>query len=802
MSKRWRAIGTAAAVVAGMLGTGYYWLLRRPLAKTQGTLRLEGLQDRVEVLRDRWGVPHIYARTIPDLMFAQGYVHAQDRLWQMESWRRTVSGRLSEVMGERTVPVDRWLRTLGMRRVAEQEVDLLEEEARAELEAYAAGVTARIAQGRFPIEFALLRYRPEPWSVADSLSWIKMMSWGLSVNWESELLRAQLISRVGPDNAAELDAGYADHWPLIVPSGLDYGAIGTGALDRADQARAFTGPPSHGGVGSNNWVVAGSRTTTGSPLLANDMHLPMSLPSIWYENHLVCGDLNITGITFAGIPYVVSGHNGRVAWGFTNGFPDVQDLYIERLRYLDGGRVQYEFQGEWLEAEVIQEEIEVKGSQAVTERVIVTHHGPIINSMAPDFAGEEPLSLRWTSLEPDTMIDSLRGMVRAKDCLEFREALRLWAAPVQNMVYADVEGNIAYSYPGKVPIRARGDGRVPVPGWTGEYEWQGYIPFEELPHLFNPDQGAIATANNQPVDDNYPHFLGREFAMGDRIQRITNLLDAQPRVDAAWIRRMHTDLISPSARLIAGYLGQVDARDSELAAVVDMMRQWDGELAADSPAAAVYQVFVRRMIYVTLSEKLGDLVERYAGRGPTPMLAEGSMFGSRAHTWLLNSLGKPNSHWFDLGNGETRDEVMRLALRETVDFLKSELGPSPDDWAWGKLHTLSYNHLLGAVKPLDRLFNRGPYPLPGDATTVWATGANRHDLGCETIIGPPFRFIADLGDLTKCRGILVPGQSGQPGCKHYDDQIQAWFDGEYHPMLYAREDVAREAEAKLELLPF
>jgi len=801
MSKRWSIIGTAAAVAAGLLGFGYYWLLRRPLAQTQGTLHFQGLQDKVEILRDRWGVPHIYARNTHDLMFAQGYVHAQDRLWQMESWRRTVAGRLSEIMGQQTVPVDRWLRTLGMRRVAEQEATTVEGEVRADLEAYAAGVSARIAQGRLPIEFSLLRYQPEPWTVVDTLSWIKMMSWGLSVNWESEILRAQLISRVGPERAAELDPDYADQSPLTMPHGLDYRAIGSSALDRAEEARQFTGPPSHAGIGSNNWVIAGSRTATGDPLLANDMHLPMTLPSIWYENHLVCDELNITGITFPGIPYIVSGHNGHVAWGFTNGFPDVQDLYMERLERTSDGRVQYEFQGEWLDAEVIQEEIKVKGAEPVVEEVIITHHGPIINCLAPDFSGEEPLALRWTSLEPDTMLSSLHSMVRARNCLEFRESLRLWAAPIQNTVYADIEGNIAYSYPGKVPIRAKGDGRVPVPGWSGEYEWTGYVPFEELPHLYNPPQGYIATANNQVVDSDYPHFLGREFALADRVQRIIDLIEAQPRVDAAWIKRMHTDLISPSARLVAGYLSQLDARDPELVPITEMMHQWDGELAADSPAAAVYQVFVRRMIYVALSDKLGDLTVRYAGKGPTPMLAEGSMFGGRAQAWLQNVLAEPESPWFDLGNGETRDDVMRLALRETVDFLKAELGPEPVDWTWGKLHTLTYSHMLGAVRPLDKLFNRGPYPLPGDATTVWATGASRHDLGCETIIGPPFRFIADLGDLRNCQGLLVPGQSGQPGSKHYDDQINPWFAGECHPMLYAREDVEREAQAKLQLLP-
>ncbi len=479
--------------IAGLLGLASYWL-RKPLAKTQGTLQVPGLQAPVEIIRDKWGVPHIYAANTHDLMFAQGFVHAQDRLWQMDFQRRLVAGRLSEVMGAVTVPVDRWMRILGMRKVAEKEVGLIGSDVRANIEAYASGVNACIAQGHLPVEFSLLRYKPERWTVADSLSWVKMMSWNLSVNWETEILRAQLIARLGPEKAAELEPDYFDRWPTIVPPGVDYSAIGGAALLRAEAARPFTGPAAGDGLGSNNWVLAGSHTATGAPLLANDMHLLISIPAIWYENHLAGGDLNVTGVTFPGIPGVVAGHNEHVAWGFTNGFPDVQDLYMEHLRRTDNDRVQYEHKGEWLDARLVREEIRVKGGETVVEEVVITQHGPIINQLAPDFTGEQPLAMRWTSFEPDTMMLALDGMNRARSCLEFREALRHWAAPVQNIVYADTAGNIGYSFPGKVPIRAKGEGRVPVPGWTGEYEWTGYIPFDKLPHMYNPPQGYVVTS--------------------------------------------------------------------------------------------------------------------------------------------------------------------------------------------------------------------------------------------------------------------------------------------------------------------
>jgi penicillin amidase len=660
----------------------------------------------------------------------------------------------------------------------------------------------------------VLRTKPEPWTVADSLSWLKFMSWTLSVNWESELLRAQLIRRIGPELAAELEPDYPDEQPRIVPPGENLASLAAQARGRAEAARSFTGPAAGDGLGSNNWVLSGERSVSGAPLLANDMHLPIALPAIWYENHLVGGELNVTGVSFPGLPGVVAGHNGRVAWGFTNGFPDVQDLYIEHLRRTADAGVQVEFQGAWYDARVIPEEIQVKNGDPVVEEVIVTRHGPIINSLAPDLAGpgltgddeDEPefaegLALRWTSLEPDNMIDSLRSMNCARNCHEFREALRRWTSPTQNTVYADTEGNIGYSFPGKVPIRAKGTGRVPVPGWTDEYEWTGYVPFEELPHIVNPPQGYVATANNRVADDDYPHELGYEHCLGDRAQRIVELIEAQTKIDVAYIQQMHFDQVSPTGRTVGRHLGQLTVDDPELTRVVEMMRSWDGTLAADSPAAAVHQVFLRRMISIMLQPKLGDLAARYAGKGPTPVLAEGSMFGDKAWTFLTDRLKEPDSHWFDLGGGESREDVMRLALRETVEFLRAELGPEVEDWAWGKLHTLTFAHTLGAVKPLDRLFNRGPRPLGGDGTTVWAAAPAGGALGAETIIGPPFRFIADLGDLRNSWGLLAPGQSGQPGSKHYDDQLEAWFTGEYHPMLYDFEDVEREAEACLRLVP-
>ncbi len=826
------------------IGLRAFGRARRP--HLRGTLRLPGLRASVEVLRDRWGVPHIYATDPHDLMFAQGFVHAQDRLWQMEFQRRLVAGRLAEVVGPAALPADRAVRILGMRRVAEAEVTLLDAETRAELDAYVAGVNACMAHEPLPVEFALLRYRPEPWTPADSLSWAKMMAWSLSANWESELLRAALIEHLGPDLAAELEPPPPATWPTVLEDAE--GKALAGLFDRSAQpaeasipeegrnsygVRGADLPPFASAPGSNNWVVAGWRSATGMPLLANDMHLLLTAPAIWYENHLACADFNVTGVTFPGIPGVVAGHNGHVAWGFTNGYPDTQDLYMERLRRTDDGRVQYEYCGEWLDAEVRREMIRVKGGEPAVQEVIVTRHGPIINALAPGLAAEVradalpadvapaggesrasplayPLALRWTALDPAPMLATLRAMNRARNCAEFREALRGWLTPAQNTVYADIHGDIGYSYPGRVPIRPRGQGRVPVPGWDGEHEWLGYVPFEELPHLLNPPQGFIASANNRVTDERYPHFLGSEFANGDRAERIVALLRDRPQADIAFFQQMQQEQLSPTMQAIAGYLAQLQPADPELAAAVEAVRRWDGRLTADSPAAAICEVFTRTLIQMLLTYHLGgsetarDLTARYLGKGPTPILAEASLMGHRALEWLLHILARPHSHWFDLGSGEGRDEAMCRALGQTLAYLRDRFGPPGHEmtnWAWGRLHTLTFGHLAGRLPMLARHFARGPFPVGGDGNTIWATGNGLTPEASTAVVGPPFRFIADLGDLDHCWGCLVPGNSGRPDSPHYDDQIAPWFRGEYHPMLYAREDVEREAVATLQLEP-
>lgn len=798
------------------------------LPKLDGDLKFQELQNPVEVIRDERGVPHIYAQDLADLFFAQGYIHAQDRFWQMEFSRRLVAGRLSEILGPIAVQLDRWIRTLTLRRVAEFEASLLSEKARTLLQSYANGVNAFISTEKLPLEFIFLNYQPEKWRIADTLSWVKMMAWSLSVNWEAELLRAKLIAHLGPEKAAELEPPHLSRWPLIIPPGTDYSRLNFSTWAHTQQIRPFQGPSPYEGLGSNNWALSGDFTSTGKPILANDMHLGMGVPSIWYENHLCTIDFSFTGVTFPGIPGVVSGHNGCVAWGFTNGFPDVQDLYFENIRRASDGSIESEYNGKWEKATVFNETILVNNQKPVIHEVVITRHGPIINELAPELAGEQALALKWTALDPDVMIETMFDIACAKSLTEFRQALKTWTTPAQNVVYADTVGNIGYTLAGKIPVRKKGRGKTPVPGWTDEYEWFSYIPFEMLPTLENPSQGYIVTANNRVFDSKYPIEMELEPISGDRAQRISELI-LNPiidlpdgKIDLEYNKVMQFDQCSPSARLVSRVLGSLKIQDSahhvesELNPYLSLFRHWDGVLSAQSPEASIYEVFIRKLTWLLLNSRLdpetqganlrstgkkGGLTQRFMGLGPTPILAQTSIFGERWLPWLLEQLNDPASPWFEIQTGAKREDLIFLALNQSVEYLKKRFGGDYKQWQWGKIHQLAFSHSLGSNPLIGKIFNLGPFPIGGDHSTVWATGSNYHNLENPVMVGPPYRMIIDLSDLDRSVSILAPGQSGNPASPHYNDQIKAWFRGDYFPMYFSRELVEQHARHRLTLSP-
>lgn len=812
MASWWQKTAATATGIAGLLGGAYYLLLRRPLPRTRGTLRLADLHEPVEIVTDRYGVPHIYAQNEDDLYLAQGYVHAQYRLWQMELNRRIGSGRLAEIFGEVAIEADRFARRLGLHRAAAQAVRSLPAHAARILDAYARGVNAFLSTHRqnLPIEFTLLRFTPAPWQPTDTLQWSKMMGWNLGGNWETEVVRAQLVAKLGPQQAAKLEAGYDPSHPLIIPPGVSYAGAN---LDMLEEYAALKHLSGFGLLGaSNNWVVDGTLTTSGAPIVCNDPHLGQAAPSIWFECHLVAGEIDVVGASFPGSPFVVIGHNRHVAWGVTNAISDVEDLFIEKF-HPEHPHL-YEYMGQWEEAEIVREEIGVKGrKQAVTEEVRVTRHGPILTSIAGSTDGDNgaqpaclPLALRWTGLEHHEIITALAKMTVATTIGEFREALRSWDVPAQNFVFADTNGEIGYLMAGAIPIRARGQALLPSPGWTGTYEWSGIIPFEELPQLTNPAQHYIVTANNRVVDDSYPYYITHEWLNGYRAQRIRDLLTTKGKLSLSDMASIQADQYSLPAVQIVPHILSIPARTQLAIHARDLLRTWNCQLSPESAGAAIYAAFLRKLEHIVFSAILGDddtLLQSYMGVGTT-LLALMNGYSSRSRPLLIRLLNEQDDKWFAesvMPNGpRTWAAALLSAFEATLDELRAQLGDNPVLWQYGKLHRLTFGHALGILKPLDKIFNRGPYPAGGDIDTVnmGAVLPNRPDT---VVTAPSFRQIANLADLAASLSVHAPGQSGHPGSKHYDDFIKLWRNVEYHPMLFDHEMIDEQAAGKLLLTP-
>jgi penicillin amidase len=787
--------GVVLLVLVVIVAAVGFWFVRRPWPEVRGNIEVPGLTTAVEVIRDEWGVPHIYAQNEHDLFFAQGYVHAQDRLWQMEFNRRIASGTLSAVLGDATLDTDRFMRTIGLRRAAEKDWALSDGETKDALQAYADGVNAFIEShlNRLPLEFTILGTEPEPWTPVDTLAWGKVMSYFLCGNYDSELLRARLIAGLGQEAAQEIMLPYPDEGPFIVPpEALNYSWLREGEFARLDAAAFGVGLP-HTDWGSNNWVVHGSRTATGLPLLADDMHLGLDMPAIWYENGLHGGDFNSVGYSFPGVPMVIVGHNEQIAWAVTNLPSDVQDLYIEKLND-QVHPTQYEFEGEWKDLEVLYETIEVKGEAPVTIRVLSTQHGPIMNPVLGSLPSAAPLALKWTALEGTYLFQAVHDINLATSWDEFRQALSYWDAPSQNFIYADVEGNIGYQSPGKIPIRAKGhQGSVPVPGWTGEYEWQGFIPFDELPSTYNPPAGFIASANNKVVNDDYPYRLTDDWSAPYRAQRIVDLLAADDSVTIEDMRNIHAQTYSLPAEALRPYLLAVVPADESDAQALDLFETWNLLNEADSVGASVFQVWYRFLVENTFRDELGDaLMDRYRAYANTHM------------PLLIAWMDLPDSQWFDDLNTpeiENRDDIIRESLADATDWLSANYGQDTEQWQWGRLHTKTFVHNpLGqsGIGIIESLFNSETIPARGDGFTV---DAAPYSYGTSFAMtgGVSQRYIADLSDFDNSRSIHTTGQSAHLFHPHREDFVPLWQRVEYHPMVFSRAQVEANAETTLTL---
>ena len=784
-------------------------LALKSLSATGGTVKVAGLKGEVRIVRDRWGVPHIFASSVEDLFFAEGYTHAQDRLWRMEFNRRLASGTLSELLGELPLDIDMFMRTMGLRRAAQASARLIQERGdkltRTVMRAYISGANEFIEShlANPPFEYRFLGLQPCLWTLSDTAACGLLVAWQLSMNWDNEILRADLIERLGEKRARDLLPFYPPEASFIIPSQGIFREMAASLLERRRKA---TGSLSSDAVppGSNNWVVGGSRSTTGMPLLANDPHLFIGMPSIWYELHLVAPGFNVIGVTFPGLPQVFIGHNERIAWGLTNLCSDVQDLYVEKLN--PRNHRQYMYKGKWEDAEVCTEQFMVRGrDEPVTKEVLITRHGPIIDSILLGMANPEvkkglcqTVAFRWTGHEPSHSALALQGLLKLNQSgnwKEFREALRLCGLISQNVVYADVEGNIGYVANSIIPIRAKGQGLVPVPGWTGEYEWTGYIPFDELPSAFNPSTHFFATANNKVVDDDYPYLITHDWLPAYRVRRIVQMLTAKEKLSVDDFKRMQADVYSLQARELILFLTRLKPKNKRQNEALDYFRSWDFRMDKDSVAAALYHMWYLKMVQNLLRDKLGqDIYEHYFYK---------RLLSNCFHLMAMrNLLEYPASYWFGDGSGsnvEKRDELVSASLEQAIEELTETLGPDMSAWRWGRLHTATFRHLLGIIPPLDQILNAGPVEVGGDEYTV-NNGGFDYSADFAQVIIPSYRQIIDLSDLSKSISMHSTGQSGQPASSHYKDFVEPWAKVEYHPMLFDKEAIEREAEEVLRLV--
>jgi penicillin amidase len=792
--------GRGLLVVALLLaatGIGGYIFVRGSLATVSGEVHLDGINGEIDIVRDANAVPHISASTPADAYFGLGYSHAQDRLWQMEFQRRVGMGRLSEVLGSASLSADRVLRTLGVGGAAQADWQSLRPDAKSQITAYIDGINALIdthSGNALPPEFTILGVAPEHWTGPDVLVWMKMMALGLGGDYETEMLRQDLVEAVGPKLAEQLLPGYPKHGVSIMRTWT--GGNMKAAATPAPQADALGGPDGLG-LGSNSWVVDGTRTTTGEPILANDLHLEISMPAMWYLAHLSAGDLDVEGATIPGLPGVIIGRNRSITWAITNFPADVQDLYKERLS--EDGR-SAEINGKMEPLQLTPETIKVRGKPDVQMVVRVTRHGPIVSDPinANDAAKPvnqrprtpmEPMSLRWTALDPnDTTAAALFDINNAHDWGDFQNALRGFVAPTLNFLYADTGGNIGYYAAGRVPVRAGGDGSLPSDGWSAAHDWTASIAFADMPHTYNPPEHFIVAANNRPVEQGYPYQLGDDWAPPERAQRITDLLSNHDVVSPDDMARMQNDTVSLVARdLTPELLALVTPVTPAENQALDLLRSWNGDVRADSAAAAIYEVWSVRLTPALVGSRLGpQLTDRY--------------LSSR---FVEDTLAHRNSPWCDQATGSLPQDCAMLA-RSTLDDalaeLSSRLGSNMSAWRWDALHTAVFPHpIFDAVDILRPLFDR-TLPTAGDTSTVDVGGFSHAEPYSQTIVAG-YRQIIDLSDPSNDRFIQATGQSGDVLSSHYDDYLADWQAGHYRKTFFEHEQLEQNTRDTLRLLP-
>jgi penicillin amidase len=776
--------------------------------EVSGRVEVAGLEAGVEIWRDADGIPHVLARSTRDAFLAQGFVHAQDRLWQMEYDRRRAYGRWAEYAGPAGLAQDVLLRRFSLGPSVRIDYAHASAEARAMLDAFAAGVNAFLATtSRWPIEFRLLDTRPEPWKPWDSIAVFKVRHLDMGP-WQLKAWRARLLRQLGAERAAALCPGLEPAPMLIVPPGVEWsGELPRGLEAFLAGATVLDGLPEEA-LGSNNWALAGQRTASGKPLVAGDPHRSLDVPNVYYQNHVACPDFDAIGLSFPGVPGLPHfGHNAHVAWCVTHAMADYQDLFIERFDPADPAR--YEFRGQWRRADQTRETIRVRDAAAVEIDVTVTHHGPVVIG---DPGSGHALACRYSATAtPNSTFDCFVPMLGARSADDLEAAMRRWVEPGNNLVYADVHGAFGYRCRGQVPKRAAANAWLPVPGWTGEHEWQGMIPFDEMPAVRNPATGFVASANARITGPEYSHYIGLDFAPDSRTRRVVERLRSLERASVADMASVHADRVSLPARALIGALatlglgdspalaaqgpGQTSGLPSRTRAALERLLAWDGVMQRDAVEPLLYAAFRERLLRDLMTPLLGPLAPQAFATvpgGPVTHMA-------RLRTRLANIIQGDDRTW--LPAGASWPDVLAAALDGTLDDLTRALGSDIESWRWGRLHATRPRHPLSLVWPgLAPALDPPSLPMGGDGDTVQAAAfvpAAGYSLTNTSVA----RYVFDLGDWERSRWIIPLGASGHPGSPHFADQAADWAETRLRPMRYGWLHIRAEAESHQILSP-
>lgn len=783
-------------VAGGFLAYVYRWLLTKSVPDIAGQASSPGLDAEVVVRRDHHGIPHIKASTTADLFRAQGFVHAQDRLWQMEQLRRTARGSLSAIFGEAAFDADRYSRTIGFWRAAENELKVLDPEMRKVLGWYAEGVNLYMAEraGRLAAEFRLLRYEPELWTPLDTVALAKVIYWSMSVNWDSELLRFLMLERFGPERAFDVEhvspMGMPPVHPSLTADEQSQVARTAAALREAYRSAQAWLPHGEGRQGSNAWVLHGRHTESGRAIMCNDPHLQVAIPCPLYEQHLSGPGINAAGAMFPGAPGIAFGHNDGLAWSITNAVTDVQDMYIERV---DPKRPDHCLVGnKWHRMETFREEIHVKGEDR--PRIIEvrqSRHGPLVSDLVPELDRAD-LALQWAGAAPGHTLTAIWRLMTAQNCYDGAEALQLWHSPTLNLTLADTQGEMVCLLVGSHPRRRQGMGLIPSPGWDPAYDWDGFVPAKELPADWNPPSGILVNANNRTTDRTDLPWFGCEFDPGFRAQRIHDMLVDLNDATLADMRRMQVDTHSLYAEQLIAEVVRLQPHEGFETHAVNTLTAWNSRMDPDSQGAVIFHYLLDEITHGLFGPQLGDLLGRYRGQ-VTGALFDFSGFkwvaATRTLDFVTSQATSPRYATPENPNNTSRQQFLAAALTRAVRRLRSEVGESTRRWAWGRVHQIRFNHILGSVRILGPVVNRGPYPIPGDGTSILQTASRAGDPTALVQVSPSYRTIMEIGNWDACLSVINTGQSGHPASRHYDDQMNLWRAGEYHPMPFSDEAV-------------